>query len=170
MSINSLEIIMKKLTNENNDIVSSKTRIYYDGHDLNISSILPKSTNKLLTFSHQGTLIHKNIYKNYDYDLNYAICADYEYWLRVQKANNLKFQLIDLELSKFSLGGVSNNHKNLLNRSVELLFIRSNYENLSLKSIIIFIISMSVNYLFTKNESFYFKYIYKYKNMIKEII
>lgn len=151
------------------ELLAGRTSISYKKRDLNLVSPPPNIflTNKTKTFSHQGTFIHKSIYKNFDYSLFYKISADKEYWYKINSSNNLNIKFYDKVIAGFELGGVSNNHKNVINRRLEDLFIDYQYNGINLKKFIKFFVVTTISYIITINEDFYFNKIYPLLNNIK---
>lgn len=150
-------------------LIAARTDIYYKKQKLNLVS--PPENIRLSkeskSYSHQGTLIHKSIYKQFNYNLTYKISADREYWIRVSTIEDFDVIFHDKSLASFELGGVSNNHKNVLRRRIEDLYIDYYYYSISYKSLILFLLKTSISYLLTINEPIYFKYIYPLLNKMK---
>ncbi|PLY04733.1 MAG: glycosyltransferase [Arcobacter sp.] len=171
-SFSSKTIVQEIIANTesfNYTLITGRTKIYYEKENLNLIS--PPSNiildNNTKTYSHQSTFIHKKIYKFYNYNLNYKISADKEYWYKIKNTDNFNIKFHDLNIASFELGGVSNNHKNAINRRIEDIFIEYTYDKVTLNKFIIFFCTTILSYFLTKNEKFYFKKIYPLINKIK---
>lgn len=57
---------------------------------------------------HQSIYYHRSLFSNLSYDLNYKVCGDWDFNLKVFRARN-KPVYIGYPLAYFSLGGTSNN-------------------------------------------------------------
>jgi glycosyltransferase involved in cell wall biosynthesis len=165
---NILEKIFSNLEKEYK-LLAGRTNISYKNKNLDIVSPPPNIflTKKSKTFSHQATFIHKSIYKNFDYDLHYKISADKEYWYKIKNIDDFNVKFYDLVIAGFELGGVSNNHKNVLNRRIEDLYIEYQYDKVTLKKFLKYFAITIISYLITINEDFYFNKIYPMLNNIK---
>lgn len=62
------------------------------------------------TICHQGSMIKHNILKEYLYDEEYKLAADYDLMLRLNKDYKV-FKRVNIMFSIFQLGGVSSKHK-----------------------------------------------------------
>lgn len=166
---NIIQDIIDETDSSEYSLITARTDIYYQKEKLDIVSppLSIKLTKESKSFSHQGTLIHKNIYKRFNYNLNYKISADKEYWLRINEDKNFNIIFHNKSLASFELGGVSNNHKNVLKRRLEDLYIEYYYSSISFKKILSFIFKTSISFVLTINEPFYFKKIYPLLNKIK---
>lgn len=164
-----IEDVICNIKNKHYTLLAGRTRIFYKNEDLGIVS---PSLNVVLnenspSFSHQATFIHKSVYKKLSYNTTYAISADREYWYRVKKIENFSVLFCNLNIAGFGLGGVSNNHKNVLNRRVEDLFIEYKYEGVNFRKLFGMVIKTLLSYLLTFNEDVYFRYIYVLMNRLK---
>lgn len=157
-----VEKISKNITEHNYSLLAGRTKIFYKNEDLGI--VFPPLHVKLnecsSAFSHQATFIHKSIYKQLSYNTTYAISADKEYWHRVKKTEGFSVLFYELNIASFGLGGVSNNHKNVLNRRLEDFFIEYKYEGVNFIKLFKMVVKTIITYLITINEDFYFKNIY----------
>ena len=83
--------------------------VYY-GQVLKNGMPLGRRTNKFKilreNIPHQAIFYPKSVYKNNSYRLQYKICADHEYNIRLIYSN-IKFQYINLAICKFGSSGVS---------------------------------------------------------------
>lgn len=63
---------------------------------------------------HQSSFIKRELFDEFGlYDETYKICADYEKWV-IYASNNKKFQYLDIFSSIFYLGGISANHRKMM--------------------------------------------------------
>ncbi|MDR1893710.1 MAG: glycosyltransferase [Spirochaetales bacterium] len=78
-----------------------------------------------VTLNHQGCFVDKKIYEKYGgFDTQYAICADYDFFLRVCDYPDVEFVSIKLPLVNFSAAGASSNDGR---RTLENLKIKKKY-------------------------------------------
>lgn len=164
-----VENINIKAIDNNYTLITGRTQIYYNNTNLEIvSPPLNVKTNEYSeSYSHQATFIHKSVYKQLSYNTTYSISADREYWYRVKKTKNFSVLFYDLNIASFGLGGVSNNHKNVLNRRLEDFFIEYKYNGVTYIKLYKMIFKTIITYIITLNEGFYFRYIYVIMNKIK---
>ena len=160
--------IFTNLKGEFYSLIAGRTKIYYEEHDLGIVSpskniILDKQSE---SFSHQATFINKSIYKKLSYNTVFSISADKEYWYRVKLEENFSVKFYDLNISSFKLGGVSNNHKNILNRRLEDMFIDYIHKGINYRKFLKVFLLIFITYLLTINEKFYYRKIYVLKNKL----
>lgn len=165
-------IIQRVMTNINHNhysLLTGRTKIYYKDEDLGIVSppLHVKLNEGSASFSHQATFIHKSIYKTLSYNTTYSISADKEYWYRVKKTENFSVLFCDLNIASFGLGGVSNNHKNVLNRRLEDLYIEYQCDGINSSKLYRMLIKTLITYIITINEDFYFRKIYVFMNKLK---
>lgn len=165
-----VELINKDAMKHNYSLLTGRTKIYYNGIDLGIVSppLNVQLSEKSPAFSHQATFIHRSIYKNFSYNTTYSISADKEYWYKVKKIENFSVLFYDLNIASFGLGGVSNNHKNVLNRRLEDFYIEYKYEGINFLKFSKMIFKTILTYFITLNEDFYFRKIYVAMNKFKE--
>lgn len=164
-----IDSIFKNLDNEIFSLVTGKTKIFYKNEDLGIVSSLPSNRLNLdsVSFSHQATFINKSVYKKISYNTTFSISADKEYWYRVKKTKDFCVKFCDVNISSFELGGVSNNHKNVLNRRLEDFFIEYKHESVSfIKLTKMFFLTLATFFI-TINEDFYYRKIYVLINKFK---
>ena len=103
--------------------------------------------------NHQSAFVSKNIYLEEKYNIFYKYSGDYEFWERLKKRKVL-FKYIDLNISYFQLGGVSNyvgNMKTINKISQELAILSHFYKNKNL------FIGYAVNFLYQFSKLFYKK-------------
>ncbi|MCT7528311.1 glycosyltransferase [Aliarcobacter cryaerophilus] len=55
---------------------------------------------------HQSTLINTEVMRKFQYEINYKIASDYDFFLRAY-LNGVSFQFISIPISKFALGGIN---------------------------------------------------------------
>jgi len=157
------------LTNEYS-LITGKTKVFYKKIDLGIVNPLFLNQNKenTISFSHQATFINKSIYKYYQYNTLFKISGDKEYWNRIKKDVNFTVKFSNINVADFELGGVSNNHKNVLNRRTEDFFIEYLNEGIDFRKFIKLFFLTLISHLVTLNEHIYFNKIYvlmhKFKN------
>lgn len=165
-----VELINKGAAQYHYSLLAGRTKIYYNNIDLGIVSppLNIQLNDKSPAFSHQATFIHKSIYKKLAYNTIYSISADKEYWYRVKKVENFSVLFYDLNIASFGLGGVSNNHKNVLNRRLEDFYIEYKHEGINFLKFFKMIFKTILTYFITLNEDFYFKKIYVTMNKFKE--
>ena len=84
--------------------------------------------------NHQTAFVHKSIYLKEKYNIFYKYSGDFEFWERLKKKRVL-FKYIDLNISYFQLGGVSNfvgNMKTINKISQEMAVLNYFYKNQNL--------------------------------------
>lgn len=164
-----IDSIFKNINGEIFSLVTGTTRIFYNNRDLGIDSTLPKDRGNLdsVSFSHQATFINKSIYKQISYNTIFSISADKEYWYRVKKTKNFSVKFCDMNISSFELGGVSNNHKNVLNRRLEDFFIEYKHEGVNFIKLTKMYFLTIATFFLTINEAFYYRKIYVFINKFK---
>lgn len=57
-------------------------------------------------FSHQSTFVRATLQKEYGFDVSERVAADYDFFLRLYKANKV-FRRVDVVISEFFIGGFS---------------------------------------------------------------
>mgnify|MGYP002544277522 CR=1 FL=1 len=96
---------------DNIDIVYGGTVYCHSNGDIAFTgrgedvTIMPKH----MPFCVQASFVRNEIQNKYQYDLNYRISADYNFFLQVYK-NGHSFKKIDLIINKYLLGGFSSAH------------------------------------------------------------
>jgi glycosyltransferase involved in cell wall biosynthesis len=58
------------------------------------------------TFIHQCTFTHSNLAKQYPFDLEYKICADYDFFYKMYTLN-IPFQKVDMIIAYYDMTGIS---------------------------------------------------------------
>lgn len=103
---------------ENVERKIKKTNIVYYGN------VLWKGTNHIhwgkfnkfkwawSNISHQAIFYPKNVYKNYNYNLDYKIYSDNAYNLTLLK-NGVKFEYLDLLITLYNMDGISSHARDL---------------------------------------------------------
>jgi glycosyltransferase involved in cell wall biosynthesis len=84
------------------------------GRNLILKSKPIKNINKVMVTNHQACFFDTKIHKNYYYNLNYKIAADYEVIFKMFN-NNEKFAIIDSIISKVEPNGVADSNRFLTN-------------------------------------------------------
>ena len=62
-----------------------------------------------MVYNHPTMFVHKDIYKNQNYNISLSSLADYQYALEVYYNDNSAFHYIPKTISNFRLGGISGN-------------------------------------------------------------
>jgi glycosyltransferase involved in cell wall biosynthesis len=168
---NVVDSIFSNINGEVFSLVTGKTGIFFNNRNLGIDSTLPKDRENLgsVSFSHQATFINKSVYKKISYNTTFSISADKEYWYRVKKTRNFSVKFCDKNISSFELGGVSNNHKNVLNRRLEDFFIEYKHEGVNFMKLTKMYLLTIATFILTINESFYYRNIYVFINKFKNM-
>jgi len=98
-----------KINNKELNFITSKGRLNDNNGKFirEIGKSLNKKTfQKYMTICHPGSLHHKSLFlKNGNYDINYKICADYEFLMR--SLSDLNTSFIDKALVDILDGGIS---------------------------------------------------------------
>jgi hypothetical protein len=85
---------------------------------------------------HQAAFVRRAIYETYGlYDSSYQICADKEFFLRIQN-KGLSFELIDEAIAVFETGGVSDKLINFPSIAIESFLIRKSLGYSTLRNVI----------------------------------
>lgn len=66
--------------------------------------------------AHQGTFVGAAIYKNIRNKIPYRHCADYGFWLSLQRIALFQVKYFDVTVSVFRLGGISSSPANKVAR------------------------------------------------------
>jgi len=80
------------------------------GRNIILKSEPIKSINRVMVTNHQACFFKTNIHKNYYYNLNYKIAADYEVIFKMYN-NNEEFAIIDSVISKVEPNGVADSNR-----------------------------------------------------------
>lgn len=68
---------------------------------------------------HQCAFVSRKIYEKYLYDSRFKIAGDNEFWHRIRFYEKVPFHYIDIEVSYFELGGMSNRVDSQIDRYIE---------------------------------------------------
>jgi glycosyltransferase involved in cell wall biosynthesis len=98
----------KIVTNPGYDIYYGNTRFFRENKFIFAKKSNIKKINLTNSLSHQATYYSKNIFKDFKYDADYQIAADYDLNLKLIK-NGFKFFYLNNYLSNNTLGGFSSN-------------------------------------------------------------
>jgi glycosyltransferase involved in cell wall biosynthesis len=104
-----------------NDIVRIYDAKFFKKWMLNIGVMPP----------HPSTFIKKEIYKIYNYNINFKIAADFEFFLKLFKINNYNFKYLDLTIVRMRTGGISG--KNILSYLISTIEIYKAFKEHKLK-------------------------------------
>lgn len=119
---------------------------------------------------HQAIFIKKDIYKKYNYNKYFKILGDRDYWLRLFYDGLYKIYTVDTIISRYSLGGISSNPKNICIYLREVMILSCLYQKninyiLLAKELFKNIAKINIYYLIgSKN---YYKFIGKYIHKLK---
>jgi glycosyltransferase involved in cell wall biosynthesis len=80
------------------------------GRDIILKSVPIKSINKVMVTNHQACFFNTSIHKNYYYNINYKIAADYDVIFKMFN-NNEEFAIIDSVISKVEPNGVADSNR-----------------------------------------------------------
>jgi glycosyltransferase involved in cell wall biosynthesis len=80
---------------------------------------------------HPSTFIKKEIYKIYNYNTNFKIAADFEFFLRLFKINNYNFKYLDLTIIRMRTGGISG--KNIMSYLISTIEIYKAFQENKIK-------------------------------------
>ena len=107
--LNTLEIIKSYISNSPVDLYHGKLNLY-DQKANYLQTISPKGesvVSRKMPFFHPTCFISKRVYDKLNgFNLNYKICADYEFIIRLLSLN-VKTEYINKPLANFTKGGVS---------------------------------------------------------------
>lgn len=129
------ETVLQDLFKENFD----EDLIYGDMFlELNDGKLLLRRQPKRMTLSHllldtiwhPACLIKRDLFDRFGmYDTTYKIVADYEFWLRIYKTNQIKTRYLPVAFSIFNLDGLSSLPGNQLRLKKERKTAQSKYFN-----------------------------------------
>lgn len=80
---------------------------------------------------HPAAFIKKEIYKMYNYNINFKIAADFEFFLKLFKINNYNFKYLDLTIVRMRTGGISG--KNILSYLISTIEIYKAFKEYKIK-------------------------------------
>jgi len=80
---------------------------------------------------HPSTFIKKEIYKIYNYNINFKIAADFEFFLKLFKIDNYNFKYLDLTIVRMRTGGISG--RNILSYFISTIEIYKAFKEHKLK-------------------------------------
>lgn len=81
-----------------------------------------------ILINHPASFVSRSVYENIGYfDLQYRICADYDFILRAYHNKKIEFIYISDNLTYMMMGGISENQLTLIKRFKERFQIRSKY-------------------------------------------
>lgn len=113
----------------NSDIVYGSTEFRYDGF-----SVIRKSSSMLnlwkkMPFNHQSSFSRRELLINHPFICDYKLAADYEFLIYAYK-NNYKLKKIDVLISSFGSGGVSNKQQGRAIKEYEAILKKYKLNNL----------------------------------------
>lgn len=107
--LGTLQIVNNEFLKSNLDFVHGNMRLYSKEKKV-IKELKPKGkevVNRKMPFFHPTSFARKKVYEELGlYSLNYKICSDYDFMIRVIK-NNFKIVYVDKVLTNFTEGGIS---------------------------------------------------------------
>lgn len=135
---NTIKELVSIILNSKKDIYLGNIKYFSKDKFNNINRIYTSKNFKPWMFylglmpPHPGAVISKNIYNKFNYNSSYKIAADFDFFLNILKINNIKFQPIDLFISRMRTGGISG--KNLISHMYSSREIYSSLKNRKLFS------------------------------------
>jgi len=113
----------------NSDIVYGSTEFRYDGFSVirKPSSIL--NLWKKMPFNHQSSFTRRELLIKHPFVYDYKLASDYEFLIYAYK-NNFRFKKIDVIISSFGSGGISNKQQGRAIREYEAILKKYNLNNL----------------------------------------
>ena len=131
---------LNKIRFQNADVlVGNWIRFDRKRNEQAVIKISPEKLMKLSTImyiKHQAAFVRRSIYETYGlYDSSYQICADKEFFLRIQN-KGLSFKLIEEAIAVFETGGVSDKFINFPSIATESFLIRKSLGYSTLKNVI----------------------------------
>lgn len=110
--------VQQKMSEGDFDLVCGKVARVKDGKVVEISSKSKEETELYykMFYQHQGIFARRSVFHEFgDFDLQYRICADYDWLLRVYN-KGVRIAYVDTLVSYFSLGGASSGSRLLEER------------------------------------------------------
>lgn len=85
----------------------------------------PETLPKQMPFMHQAVFARSELCKKYKFDLNYKLCADYDFFFKIY-ASGSKFKQVDTTVCNYSIRGISG--RALINAQKEVIAIKQKHE------------------------------------------